>query len=352
MNPDNPILKQKQPWVDNHNDIWLASSINLYRNVENFKFPGKMTAVRRKQIIPLLTKELLKDSQLKKPTFIKAEDVSPVEKEYLVEHFLSTYSFQEAHSGEGFIVDDSGHFLATINIHDHLHLELIDIRGELEHAWNKLVKIEMHLGKSIAYAFSPRFGFLTSNPAHCGTALIVSLFLQPTALIHSGKIEEEIENNMNKTIAITGLQGSPTEIIGDVLTVSNNYTLGFNEENIISSLRTFATKLLAAEGGMRNEIKQSESAEIKDKVSRAFGVLMHSYQIEAVEALNAISLLKLGSELGWLSGTRTSTLNELFFNCRRGHLLRNFGEEISQEELSHKRAEFIHSTLKDVQLKI
>ncbi len=348
----NPIFEQTKPWIDNHNDIWLASTISLYRNIENFKFPAKMTAQRRKQVIPLVTKELLASSHLSSPVFIKAEDVLPQEKEYLVEHFLSDHSYQEAYSGEGFVLDQSGQFLATINILDHVHLQIMDVRGELEQAWNKLVKVEMSLGKAFTFAYSSRFGFLASDPTSSGTALSVSVYLQPSALIHTGKIEDMLEKYTDKSIAITGLQGSPTEIIGDVLNIRNNMTLGINEENIISSVRSFATKLLVEESSLRNSIKNEESAEMKDKVSRAFGVLMHSYQIEAIEALNAISLMKLGSELGWLTGVTTAALNELFFNCRRAHLLHNCGEEIKQENIPHKRAEFIHKILKDVSLTI
>lgn len=351
-NNGSPILKQKKPWVDNHNDIWLASTLSLFRNIDSFKFPGKMTAERRKQVLPLLSKELVKSPDLDRPVFISAEEISPIEKEYLVEHFLSTFGYQGTHAGEGFIIDQSGQFLSTLNIHDHLHLHMIDVKGELEKSWNHLVKIEMQIGNSFAFAFSPRFGFLTSNPENCGTALHLSLFLQPTALIHSEKIEEFIEANSDGGFNITGLQGNPEEIIGDVLKIQNQYTLGLNEENILSSLRAFATKLVVEEGRIRNEIKNQESAIIKDKVSRAFGVLIHSYQIDPIEALDAISLLKLGSELDWLEGANTASLNELFFNCRRAHLFHNFGENISQDELPHKRAEFIHKALKNIKLKI
>ncbi len=351
-NNGSPILKQKKPWTDNHNDIWIASTLSLFRNIENFNFPGKMTAERRKQIIPLLSKELTQIPGLDKPIVLNADEITPNEKEYLVEHFLSPFSYHDTYAGEGFVIDNSGQFLATLNVHDHLHLHLIDIRGELEKSWNSLVKMEMQIGKSFAYAFSSRFGFLTSNAANCGTGLIIALYLQPSALIHTGKIDEFLEKNADKSLTITGLQGNPEELIGDILMIKNHYTLGMNEENIISTLRSFATKLLVEEGSARNGIKHQESPQVKDKVSRAFGILIHSYQIDAIEALNAISLLKLGSELGWLEGSNTAALNELFFNCRRSHLFQTFGEKISPEELPHKRAEFIHQSLKNVQLKI
>lgn len=347
-----PILNLRKPWENNENTVWLASTISIQRNLEKFKFPGKLDTDRRKQIVSLLSKELMSANLLKKPHLIKGEETTPLEKEYLVEHFLSHQNLNQAHSGEAFVVDESGLFLASVNLREHLHLELIDCKGEIESAWNKLVKIETSIGKNLPYAFSAKFGFLTADFNQCGTALLVSIFLQVPALIHTGKIDDFFEKNLDESISVFGIQGNPTEIIGDIIVLQNNYTLGINEENIIASLRAFATKLLVQENAARNEIRHAESADIKDKVSRAFGILMHSYQIEAIEALNALSLIKMGAEMGWIEGVQTKTLNLLFFNCRRSHLLCQFPQKINQEEIIHKRSEYVHKTLKDVHLTI
>lgn len=354
---ENPILFPNKPWADNDNPVWLASTVSLQRNLEKFKFPGKLSADRKKQIIALTSKELLsKDiasqNKLVNPVLIKAEDIGIMEKEFLVEHFLSTHNFNQAHSGEGFVIDESGTFLTTLNMRDHIHFQLIDCQGELENAWNRLVKIESDLGKTLSYSFSSKFGFLTADPTQCGTGLFVTAYLQVPGLIHTHKLEKFLDTTMEESISITGIQGNPNEIIGDVLMIQNNYTLGLTEENILSSIRTYVSKMIAEETNTRHQIKRDENPDLKDKVCRSFGILIHSYQIEAIEALNALSLLKLGAEAGWVSGIDHKKLNELFFTCRRAHLLHEKKEKISQEEIPHKRAEKVHKALKDVKLLI
>lgn len=355
MNPSDNlsnILRKTSPWENNTNSVWLASTVSLCRNIEKFKFPGKLDTERRKQIINLLSKELLSIDTLKNPFLLRAEEISPLEKEFLVEHFLCNLSFNQAHVGEAFVLDQEGQFIAALNLGNHLHLQYIDCQGELESIWNKLLKIEMKIGQSMAYSFSHKFGFLTSDFSNCGTGLIVSIFLQLSALVHNEKLGDIIEKQADDSIMVTGIQGNPTEVIGDVVVIQNNYTLGVSEENIISGLRSLTTKLLVEENAARNQIRHAESAEIKDKVSRAFGILIHSYQIEAVEALNAISLLKLGADMGWIEGITQKQMNQLFFNCRRSHLLGELSEKISQDEITHKRAEYIHKSLKDAHLTI
>lgn len=349
-NSSDPILGQKSPLEKNANSVWLASTITLFRNIEKFKFPVKLEADRQKQLLAVISKGLLSDSNLTKPKLLQAEEVSPLHKEFLMEHYLSQHGFYQARAGAAFIVDDTGEFLVTLNIHDHVNLHLLDCQGEIENSWNRLVALETSLGKNLSYAFSPKYGFLTSDYTQCGTGLNISVFLQVPGLVHSDKIDAVLERLADDSIYITGIQGNPTEIIGDVIVAQNNYSLGWSEENIIANLCSFTTKMLVEENSIKSKISHEASADIKDKVSRAFGILIHSYQIEAIEALNAISLLKLGVELGWLSGISLQEVNQLFFNCRRAHLLHKCGgEQLKPEEIPHKRAEFIHQSLKNVQ---
>src|SRR5262249_46178501 len=139
---------------------------------------------------------------------------------------LTTHSFHQAASGEAFILEEKGEFMATLNLRNHIHFELIETTGDLENGWNRLVHIETQLGKKVNYAYSSKFGFLTADPYQCGTGLIATAFLQLSALIHSEKIDERLDALADETLNITGIQGSPTEINGDVIAVQNNYSLG------------------------------------------------------------------------------------------------------------------------------
>lgn len=346
-----PFLSQSKLWENNENPIWLASTLSLNRNLEKFKFPGKLSEEQRRQIIALVSGRLLSDPSLDQPVLVSAEEISPLEKEFLYEHYLTRRSFHEAQSGEAFVVDSKGSFLIAINLRDHLQFEVIDTKGEIESCWNQLVKIETNLGQNISYAFLPKFGFLTADPAEAGTGLSLALFLQATAMIHMGKLKEFLDKHQDDSILVSGLHGKPGDIIGDLLTIRNSHSLGISEENIITALRSFATKLHVQEKSSRSELKQGGNAHIKDMVGRAYGLLAHSYQVETIEALNAISLLKLGVDLGWITGITMSALNSLFFQSRRAHLQYQLGDS-SQQELPHKRAEFIHQVLRSAKVNV
>lgn len=339
-------------WKQSTDPIWLATNVKLVRNLSKFFFPGKLSVETRKQVKGLLKNGLTSSPLLDKPQFLNAEKLTPAQKEYLFEHFLCTEGFHQAQQGDGFVIDKSSTFLGVVNVQDHLQLQLLDCKGEIEAAWNKLLKMEIELGKELSFAFNDRFGFLTADPAHCGTGLLLHLFVQLPALIHTGRLQEVLAKKHLDGVGVMGLQGEPERLIGDIVVLYNTSTLGLTEEDIVTQARSILTLLYLEEKNALNTIRNQPSQAIKDAVSRAYGLLKHSYQIETTEALNALSLLKLGFRLDWVGGTSLDQLNSLFFACRRGHLQLQAKADLDQKELLHSRSALLQEGLKELTLHV
>ncbi|MCB1135542.1 MAG: protein arginine kinase [Chlamydiia bacterium] len=332
--------------------MWLASSLKLYRNLDRFLFPGKLSIDQRKKVVEILSEPLLASNTLDQPTLLHAGDMSPLHKEFLFEHFLSTEGFHQAHAGEAFVHDQSGCFLGIINVRNHLQLSVLESMGELEKAFGRLAAIETHMGKTLKYAFSPEFGFLTADPGRCGSALAVQCFLHVPALIHHHELATALQKHSDDAIIATGLQGDPDDFIGDIVTLQNRFTLGVTEENILSTLRSSATHIMLEEKRARKAILKQEDSKLKDEVSRSFALLKHAFQMESVEAMAALSLLKLGLDLGWITGSSVEEINKLLLSCRRAHLIHHKGADIPNNELPHARAAYLHEALAKVEMKL
>ncbi len=347
------LLLQAKPWASNSNASWLCSTLTLVRNLQKFHFPSRMDLESGNQILGLISKELQAYTDLQQPELVKAQDCSARDKELLFENFLATHAFIHSQGGEAFVLDKTGRFLALINMEDHLELTQRDCGEDLEQTFESLVKLEIALGGALNYAYSPRFGFLTSNPAHSGTALIVRVFIQIPAIVHLGLLDQVIEKYKSDAIDVAGLSGPLTaELVGDVLVASNAYSLGHKEEKILSEIRTFTTQLTVEEKGLRTRLAHEGNTSIKDKVGRAFGLVKFSFHLDTFEALDALSLLKLGVDTGWVTGTDRAQLNELFFTCRRANLLAQVAEDIPQEELAHRRSQYLRQNLENLQLNL
>ena len=345
-------LLDANPWQNDEHAVWPATAFILHRNLSRYKFPGKLSSAEAGQIVETVKTMLFSSTQLVQPSLIKADELSPIDKEFLFEHFLCLKSFQNTGVGQGFLLDESSRFLAQINIDDHLQLRLLDSKGELEKTFGVLQNLENTLSEKLEFAFSPKFGFLTADPMLCGTGLVLLIYLQLPALIHTGELSEALVKHKDEEVEAMGLLGSLDEIVGDIVVLRNSFTLGLSEENILQSLRGAATKFIGLETALRAKLKREGNAEIKDEVSRAFGILLHSYQIDTKEALDALSLLKLGIELEWVTGISCRKINEIFFKCRHAHLSLLFDEKsLDPQTLLHRRAEFLHKELQGAALK-
>ena len=82
------------------------------------------------------------------------------------------------------------------------------------------------------------------------------------------------------------------------------------------------------------------------------GLLTHSYQLELIEALNALSLVKLGVEIGWIQAPEGLNLNDVLFGCRRAHLIHQVGEKVEIPELPKKRAQYLQNIATTLKLSI
>jgi protein arginine kinase len=351
--PELPLtLLQHAPWETDKNPIWFATTLILMRNLARYKFPSKLIESQGKSLLTTLEPILQNSSVLKNPITLAAEEVSPLDKEFLFEHFLCLESFQNATPGQGFAVDATGEFFAFLNIKNHLQLQLLNTSSNIEETWAKLLKIESEIAQKIDLAFSPKFGYLTSDFTQCGTGLLSLFYLHLPALIHTQELQEILAKQKEEDLLATSLEGSLDEMVGDILLLRNHYTLGLSEENILHSLQSTTFKLMAAEKSTRSRLQKEKSPALKDQISRAFGLLTTAYQLQTKEAFNSLSLLKLGLDLGWIQGVSPVKINTIFFQCRRGHLAHLLKEKtMDPQDMARKRAEFIHAQLQGIQLK-
>lgn len=344
-------LLEHLPWNNKVNAIWPASAFILRRNLACFPFPPKMRQDQMYQVLQRLEEALLKCSQLTDPQLLSAEALHPLNKEFLFEHFLCSYSFQNTAEGQAFLIDASSRFLGRVNIEDHLLLQLVDCHGNWDKTWNWISEFETAIAQSLDYAFSSKFGYLTADPGLCGTGLEIYVYLHVPALIHMNQLQEVLLKQKDEEVVAQGMQGTLEELVGDILVLSNHYTLGLTEESLLRSVYSSAMKLMATEKTLRTRIQQENNVEMKDHISRSYGLLTHSYQLQTKEALNALSFLKLGVDLGWVKGITDSKINELFFKCRRAHLAYACQlPNMDIQETPHKRAELLHQELQGVTL--
>ena len=339
----------KSPWEGGGNPIWPASTIIIHRNLSSFPFPSTMTSGQKEQVNQLICNILL--PLLDNPKVLNANTISSHEKEFLFEHFLLNEGFEKFDAGHAIIVDESASFLGLINIEDHLHLHFTATGISIEDQWKRASKIEQTIGKELDLAFSKRFGYLTSDPALCGTGVIVQSYLHLPALLQTDDGRHLLEEE-NESVIIQGL-GQEGEYLADLVLVENRFKLGTTEKDIIETVMQVSKQFEQREASQRKSLADAALVSIKDKISRAYGLLAHSFQLQTHETLSALSLVHLAQNLGWLEGADGISFENLFFNMRRAHLIEHIHEkDLPQEQIAQRRAKLTQEYLKPTNLNL
>jgi protein arginine kinase len=340
-----------EPWLQNNNPIWIGTTLTLARNIENFFFPHLLDIEKQKQLYSLLSGSLSTLPQFQNGVLKRGDECLPSDKEYLIEHFFLPFNQLQSFSGGGFLLNSQGSLLSAINFDNHFTLYGVDKNGSFEKLYLDMATCENAIQKNLGYSFSNRFGFLTAHSEMSGTGLKVRALLQLSALIHTKELKAILEQEAKEDIEVQPAF-QENEWTQDLVAVENRFCLGATEESILASVRLFCERLIDIEQKRRQQIIKSNSDDLKDKVSRAFAILKHSYQIEAKEAMNALSLIKFGLTLGWIQNITLEQLNELFFIIRRAHFIKHLKKEMDPTTLLHERATFLQEKLSKVEITI
>src|SRR2546426_8111265 len=149
------------------------------------------------------------------------------------------------------------------------------------------------------------------------------------ALKLTGEIEKVFRAAKDLKLAVRGLYGEGTEATGDFYQISNQTTLGKNEEEIIGDFKTIVIpKIIDYEHHARRLLLNDRTVALDDKVCRALGTLRSARLMASEETLSFLSHLRMGINLGRIKDIELRTINELFLHAQPAHLQKIQGKKL------------------------
>jgi len=152
-------------------------------------------------------------------------------------------------------------------------------------------------------------------------------------------------------LAVRGLQGEGTEASGNMFQISNQTTLGESEPAIIDRLIRIVGEVAAHEANARTRLAEERRLYLEDFVGRAYGVLSHARVLTSHECLDMLSALRLGCEIGILTGLEVAEVNRLMLYTLPGHLQKAEGRAIPPEERDVARATLVQRAVRQASFK-
>ena len=323
--------------MEDYSDVVLTTRIRLARNVKGYKFPYNMIDKERKALLNEV-KDKLKD----KCTILELDNIDDVTKKSLVEkHEISKELLQN--SSTAIITDDSKHVVTMVNEEDHFRIQAFANGFDIDKAYENILQADKLIGDNIEYATSKEYGYITACPTCIGTGMRVSVMLHLPGLEKIGLINKIFNEISNLGISIRGIYGENTKGEGSIYQISNQKTLGITEEQIIEQVKQVTHYIVKQERKARELLKSRE--DVKDEIMRSVGIIKYATQLFKKEAMQLLSNIRLGINIGYIEDITLEKIDDLINNIGINTLRKNLKENFAKEEENSKRAEYVKKNI-------
>ncbi len=300
--------------------IVLMTRIRLARNLAGKPFPGWAKPAQRAEIFEGCRAAVAATAPMKRGLDIEISDLSELEKQILVERHLISRELSGAKADAGVVINKDQTFSVMINEEDHLRIQVLRAGFQLKKAWNAINELDTALEEALDFAFSPTLGYLTACPTNLGTAMRASAMMHLPALVISNQMEKVVRAVNQLGMVVRGLFGEGSDASGSIFQISNQTTLGESEEDIIKRLGSVLQSIVEHELNAREKLIEADPAKLFDKIGRAYGILQNCHLLSSSEAMNLLSLIRLGVDLGAFPDANRSVIDRLLIEAQPGHL--------------------------------
>ena len=349
------LVNQAGEWLRGRgpmSDVVISSRIRLARNLAGFPFLGRADMPQRQEIQRLISDAIKQTQADAKLFFVDIENADEIDRQVLVERHLISRQHADSEGSRGVAVSPPETISMMINEEDHLRIQVYRSGFQLDEAWDETNRIDDALAGELEFAFHSQFGYLTACPTNVGTGIRVSVMLHLPALKMTGEIERVFRAAKDMRLAVRGLYGENTEAAGDFYQISNQSTLGKSELEFIDEFKhEVIPRIIEYETHARNVLVKEKASVLDDKVYRALGLLGSARVMSSEETLFLLSHLRMGIQLGRISGIDMDTINELFIRTQPAHLQKLEGRPLDGEERSVARAEYVRRRIQGDQSK-
>lgn len=328
--------------------VVLASGIRLYRNLHDSPFPEH--AGTEEQIAAAETVNRALD-QL--PEFCGAPALYPPfqrnECACLQESRLITPEFAKMRfAGQAVRFSQDRTCFCLINGGDHMALGSYGAGLVLPALWKNLNALDDALAKSLRFAFHPKYGYLSPDPANAGTGLEISVILHLPGLALMDEIKPMLTACLRLGLKCSGIFDLENKFPGNLYVISNLSKMGESEEQLLARLEKTVSHIADEELQARDRLFRQTPMKAADFCYRSLAVLAHARMISSVEALNALSGLKLAQDRSFAAELIPADLplwDELLLQVMPGHVSSALDcpEESTSEQRAVRRAEILRS---------
>ena len=342
------LLNNPSEWIraeGPNSKIVFTSRVRLARNIRGMPFPGWARKPDRQRVLELVQPLVQTLGEMQESYSDSMDNITAIDKQVLVERHLISRDHAAKNVGSGVVINDRETVSVMINEEDHLRMQALKSGLQLKNVFKLIDKVDTELEQRLDIAFSPRLGYLTACPTNVGTGMRASAMLHLPAMVLSDQINQVIQAVNKLGLAVRGLYGEGTEALGNIFQISNQTTLGERELDVIERLDKVIKQIIEHEENARLMLLEKKQKFIYDQLGRAFGILTNAHSLTSKEALNLLSLMRLGADVGLFDAAARGAVDEMFIAAQPAHVQKAAERKLSAEERDVFRADLVRERL-------
>ena len=329
--------------------VCISSRIRLSRNLAGTPFPTSASAEEAVRVVEEVKNACARPSVIGCPEclFFDISSLDDMEKQVLTERRLASADLIASPLPAAVAVSGDESCAVMVNEEDHLRMQVLHPGFRLEECWKQIAALDDELGAELDFAWDDELGYLTACPTNLGTGMRASVMLHLPGLVMTGEIGATVHGISKLGLAVRGIYGEGSDNLGRLYQVSNQITLGESEESIIEQLSAVIRQIVEYERRARMKLLKEDRFSLLDHVGRAYGSLQNCYRLSVNEALESLSGIRLGVELGLFQHLGIGTVNELFVELAPGHLQVRSELALPEDERNILRARLFRTKLRE-----
>jgi len=336
------LAKSEGIWnIDEKNgaDLVLKSSVRFSRNITGYAFTHKLNVVERATVNELLAHAIQLYPDCRNCHTYHIDNLPDIDRKIFFERNIIG---DDTISDSVLILSEDQNLFFILNYEDHLLLVTSWPGYQIDTIYVLGKKIITNFEKTVEFAFSPRYGYLTSDPDKSGTGMVISIVVHLAGLIHSSRMNGLMVDLEKRGLALRG------SWIDGYYEIYNRKSVGRSEkQQYETTLRSFE-EIIQKERDCRKAIYDKNRSFIEDKVWRSYGILLSCRTISLFEALELLSNIRLGISLGLIDYVGIREINLLLHYIQDYHLRKRYNIRDDAVNLEDVRALFIREFLKEV----
>lgn len=328
-------------------DVVLSSRIRLARNMRDAPYPPRLDRAGAEAVVARVAEALRgwTDESGRPLRVVRLDALSPLERQVMVEKHLTSPAHVRQAVGALALSEDESVSVMILE-EDHVRIQCLAAGLQLRPALDRALRLDAALAERLPWAFDAEWGHLTTCPTNVGTGLRASVMVHLPGLAMANQIPGVLMTLSNNGMTARGLYGEGSESAGNLFQISNAQSLGRAEGEIVQRMEEAVRQLAERERSVRERLLNQMGEALKDRIWRAYGVLAHARRISSAEAMELLSLLRLGIDLHILPQLDAKVFNELIVATRPAFLQHLTGQEAGPEERDVKRASLIRAALR------